>query len=157
MNLNLSKKYMGLLFVIIIFFITMCAFIPNNTAVAQEYVPISETPFIKEGPLPTIEVYLNKIFVFTLGIAGLLAVINITMGGITYITSSSGGSTEAAKAKIADAIKGLLLILATYIILNAVNPEILKFNFLNNKELQPPEEKVGPQSNYTDGWVNKSV
>ena len=61
-----------------------------------------------------------------IGIAAVLAVVMIVMGGIEYMTSELIGNKEAGKDKIRNAIFGLLLALGAWTILNQINPDILK-------------------------------
>jgi len=118
------------MFVFFIVFFAVWSF--WNTAFSQDtYDPISpDLPIesLQKGRVPSLGEYLNEIFTFTLAIAALLAVIRITMGGITYMTSSSGGATGEARETIKSAVLGLLVILATYLILNQINPDILRFD-----------------------------
>ena len=58
--------------------------------------------------------------------AAVLAVIQITIGGVQYMTSSAAGGLEDGKARIRMAIIGLLLILSTYIILQQINPRLVE-------------------------------
>jgi len=105
-----------------------------------EYQPISVLPGIIDDcsvdpttgesvgncDLPTFEEYFSRIFIFVLGIAAILAVVRITIGGIKYMTSSVAGSLEDAKEMIRQAIIGLILLLVSYLILNQINPDLLR-------------------------------
>jgi len=69
--------------------------------------------------------YLNIIIKLVLGIAGVLAMVMIVMGGIEYMTSDLISSKEAGKEQITHAVLGLLLALGAYLILNTINPQLL--------------------------------
>ena len=69
--------------------------------------------------------YLNIIIKLILGIAAVLAMVMITMGGIEYMTSDLVSSKEAGKETIKNAILGLLIALGAYLILNTINPQLL--------------------------------
>jgi ABC-type proline/glycine betaine transport system permease subunit len=98
-----------------------------------QYEPISVVPgVIDSGEIPEIEVFLNNIFEFSIGVAAIIAVVQITLAGLEYMTSNNYGSIANAKDKIWDAIIGLLIILSTYIILSQINPEITKFKLKPN-------------------------
>ncbi|MFA6586129.1 MAG: pilin [Candidatus Paceibacterota bacterium] len=70
--------------------------------------------------------YLNIIIKLILGIAAVLAMVMIVMGGIEYMTSELISGKEAGKETITHAILGLLLALSAYLILNTINPQLLK-------------------------------
>ena len=64
-------------------------------------------------------------YVFIVGISGLAAFVMIIWGGVEYMTSAGNPTrTSEAKDKIQKALLGLLLILASYLILQVINPEL---------------------------------
>ena len=69
--------------------------------------------------------YLNIIIKIITGMAAVLAVIMIVIGGIEYMTSELISSKEAGKERIEHALLGLLLALGAYAILNTLNPSLL--------------------------------
>ena len=78
--------------------------------------------------------YLGGILKLAIAAAGVLAVVMITFGGFEYIMSASVGGKSNAKEIIQNALVGLFLALASYLILYTVNPSltILKFQLPNN-------------------------
>lgn len=77
--------------------------------------------------------YLNWLYKVLLGSTGILALIMIVAGGIMYIFAGASGKPQdvsKAKTMILSAIAGLLLALGSWIILNTINPDLLK-NTLN--------------------------
>lgn len=73
--------------------------------------------------------YINRVFMLAIGIAGVLAVIMIVIGGIQYMTTDIVFTKEEARKRIGGAIWGLLLALGTFMILNTINPDILNLEF----------------------------
>lgn len=72
--------------------------------------------------LPGIVAWLYTFFV---GISGLAAFVMIVWGGVQWMTSQGNpGSTSDAKDKIKMALLGLLLVLASFLILQIINPEL---------------------------------
>src|SRR3989338_3117607 len=69
--------------------------------------------------------YLNIIIKLVIGIAAVLAMVMIVMGGVEYMTSDLISSKEAGKDTIRNAILGLLIALGAYLILNTINPQLL--------------------------------
>ncbi len=72
--------------------------------------------------------FVNTIFLIGIGIAGLLSVIMIILGGLEYMSESVFGKTEAKK-HIGGAILGLILALGAFVLLNTINPDLLKIGF----------------------------
>src|SRR5690606_22709225 len=72
--------------------------------------------------------------------AGILAVIMITLGGIQYMTTDAISGKTEGKAVITRALLGLMLALASWLILYTINPNILNFS-LNPQA--PPQQSSG--------------
>ena len=71
------------------------------------------------------------IYPFALSMAAVLAIAMIVIAGIQMMIPSPGAK-EDAKKKIMNAVLGLLLAVGSYLILNTINPNLLKL------ELKPP-------------------
>lgn len=96
--------------------------------------------------------FFNDVFRIGIGIAALLAVIMIMIGGFEYLTSDIPGQKSDGKEKIKGAVTGLLLILLSVVILNVINPDITGFRLFNETAktgsegapLQgPPKNSIG--------------
>jgi hypothetical protein len=99
--------------------------------------------------------YLNIMFKLFLGVAGVLAVVMIVMGGVQYMTSDLVSSKEEGKKTITNAIFGLLIGLGAVLILNTINPNLLDV-CLNN--LPKAEIVISPETNEeTIGITGKTV
>ncbi len=70
--------------------------------------------------------YLKGILETTIGIAGVLAVIMIVICGIQMMASGSAGGKSAAKECITNAVLGVLLAVGSWLLLNTINPLLLK-------------------------------
>ncbi|PIW78866.1 MAG: hypothetical protein COZ99_04230, partial [Parcubacteria group bacterium CG_4_8_14_3_um_filter_48_16] len=69
--------------------------------------------------------YISAFFNFAVPGTAILAVVMMMYGGVIWLTS--GGSTERisqAKQYISGAISGMVLLLASYLILNTVSPDL---------------------------------
>lgn len=90
---------------------------------------IVDFPDLPGAPDPTsgIPQLIKYIFIFSLGIVGLIGMVAILMGGFSYVTSA-GNPQKAADGKnqILSALLGLLLILGSWVLLNLINPDLLK-------------------------------
>jgi len=69
--------------------------------------------------------YLNIMIKIIIGLVAVIAMVMIVMGGLEYMTSELISSKESGKGKIINAIVGLLIALASYLILNTLNPNLL--------------------------------
>ena len=65
------------------------------------------------------------LYTLIVGISGLAAFVMIVWGGVQYMTSAGNPTkTSDAKDKIKMALLGLLLVLASFLILQVINPEL---------------------------------
>ncbi|MEK7650796.1 MAG: hypothetical protein AAB364_02940 [Patescibacteria group bacterium] len=71
------------------------------------------------------ENYIATAFPLFLAVAVALAVVMIAWGGLQHMLSKVPGSKQDGKEKISNAIWGLLLALAAWLILYTINPQIL--------------------------------
>jgi type IV secretory pathway VirB2 component (pilin) len=101
--------------------------------------------------------YLKGILETTIGIAGILAVIMIVICGIQLMAAGSVSGKSAAKDCISNAIFGVLLAIGSWLLLNTINPLLLKNTLtLNNATtLSTPASVVTTEPNPTSGCVFK--
>jgi len=90
-----------------------------------------------------LQTYIRDLYKFFAGVAGILAVIMIAIGGLLWLFSS-GDSGKITKAKeiIIGAIVGLILVLSSYLILNTVNPALVNFKSLNIKTIEKVKSPI---------------
>ena len=92
-------------------------------------LPIIGDSIITSGGTKGLAEYINIMFRLALGVAGILAVIYIIIGGIQYMMSDSVFNKTEATKRIWGAITGLMIGLSIFIILNTLDPAILKMDF----------------------------
>lgn len=85
----------------------------------------SDGKTIKEISLDT---YIGYIFKFSIALAAFLAVIMIIYAGFEYMLTESVISKGDAKGKIKNALTGLLMVLASYLILRTIDPRLVEIN-----------------------------
>lgn len=94
--------------------------------------------------------YIRNIFVFSIGLAGLLAMAEIVFGAVQYTISAGNPSQQGdAKDRILNAIYGLLLLLSSFIILYAINPNLVTLKASGIKPLPAPpspREALSPRA-----------
>jgi hypothetical protein len=70
----------------------------------------------------------NQLYIWSMGIAAILALLMIVVGG--YITLTSAGNAERAsrgKNYIVSSITGIILLLGAYVLLRTINPDLVDF------------------------------
>ena len=76
---------------------------------------------------------LNQVFQLSITLGGILAMLRIGYAGWLYMgREDMWSSKQHAKDVFRDAIIGLLLLLAIWLILNQINPDILKLKLLQS-------------------------
>jgi len=109
---------------------------PNLRAQAADGVVLLEKLTSNNQVLEKTETltdYLKFIFPLAIGLAALLALVMITIGGIEYIFSAVPGVKSEGLKRIQEAIWGLLLALAAYLILYTINPDLINLSFIIKK------------------------
>ncbi|MEK7066645.1 MAG: pilin [Patescibacteria group bacterium] len=78
---------------------------------------------------PGFQAYMTEILRVGIAVAGLLAVAELTLGGIQYVlASASEKQASAGKERIQNALIGLVIGIAAVLILTVINPDILNSN-----------------------------
>lgn len=150
----------------------------NSTALNTKttYTPLAPLTEELAGPYDTtgdcpLGRYLSIMFKLFMGIAAVLAMIMIFAGGIEYMTSELISSKESGMSKVKNAIGGLLLALAAYLILNEINPKLLNICLGNIPKASivveeddyvggvvPPDSPYnGPAKNCPEGIISVST
>lgn len=164
---NINNKKLPSYFFVVIFVIAV--FIVPSMVLAADATPAQTGTYTLLAPLPlsggatsdtTVTLggeeqfrdYLNNAFKIGITIAILLAVIMIVIGGIQWMGESVFGK-EAGKKKIQDAIWGLVLALAIFLILNTINPDLvnLRLNVENLAETPAYQATVVPAGSVSAG------
>lgn len=83
--------------------------------------------------------YIAGVYRYALGIAAILAVVMIMIGGAQYLIGSSTGgeAVAAAKTRITNAITGLVLVLSAYLVLYITNPALTLLESLALQRIDP--------------------
>lgn len=102
-------------------------------AFSEDYAPLTSGGIPKVTNIETLTItdMLNIFFGISVGIAAVLAVLMIAIGGFKYMTSESALKTSGAKEQISGAIIGLLIVLSAILVLSVINPEIVSLKLFN--------------------------
>jgi Type IV secretion system pilin len=122
---------------------------------AGAFCPLSPDFFNVIGSMPGVNfasgdfgAVVNGIYKLAIRIAGATAVVMFVWSGVQYMTAPLGASgTENAKERMTNAILGLLMLLATWVIFNQINPDILNLQ-INPNPIQALPDTA--QKNGTD-------
>jgi len=79
--------------------------------------------------------FFDKLYIYLIGVAVILAIIMIIWGGLEYSTQDSISKKSDGKSKIYNALFGLVLVLSPVLVFTIINPQILSLN-LNFPELK---------------------
>lgn len=151
MNINnLKLKLRKPLLIISASFILLSIFSINIIAVAEtSYVPLAPLPqtTVADGSTD-LNNYLAGGFKLGIALAGVLAFLMIVIGGFQYLSTDAMTGKEEGKERIERAVGGLVLALASYIILYTINPNLVELDLEFGRQLtQAPEVNRPPSPN----------
>jgi hypothetical protein len=106
----------------------------------------------KAGKEADLTGYVKGIYAFALGIVIAAALGVLVVGGLMYMLSGTITTQEKAREYIWGAIGGLILALAAYLILSAINPDLVKIkepdlNNINTSSDNEPFNSNSPGDN----------
>lgn len=120
---------------------------PLHAADEATYVPLAPLPGVDAEAEATLESYLPAIFQLSIGIAGVLAVIMLILGGLQYMGSETVGGKQDGRDRITAALGGLLLALAAFLILQTINKDLVNFSLdiavVEVEVEEPPDSDPG--------------
>jgi len=127
----------------IVFFLTLIPTIIISASTVPDYILMEPLPGMEEGTAPGLGSYLSNMFKILIGVAGVLAVVVITVGGVQYMTTDAISGKEGGKEKINSAIFGLILALSSVLLLQTIDPAF-KNSSMTLPEVPGPSPTSGP-------------
>lgn len=76
----------------------------------------------------SLAIFFNNLYKYAIGLAGILAVIEIIWGGLEISTKDSVSKQSEGKTRITQAIFGLVLVLSPVLVFSIINPAILNLS-----------------------------
>lgn len=157
MSLKIKKIIVAVEFIaltlIILGGIVDLAFVSAQETGRKQYTLLAPLPFADEKGQVTIDSYIPGIFNLAIGIAGVLAVLMIIIGGVEYMTTDAIQGKTEGKERIKNALWGLLLALVSYILLYTINPKLTVFDLnVNTITTQNIQNVDNPANN---PYINK--
>lgn len=109
--------------------------------------------YVAEGTPVNLVDYIRYIYLFSLGVVGLAAFGAMVYGGSLYMASGAKPALQGeAKEWFKGAIGGLILALASFLILSTINPNLVKLEAPKLPEVQTPASPASP----TYFWEEKT-
>ncbi|MEA3272866.1 MAG: pilin [Patescibacteria group bacterium] len=153
-------------FIIIFIFLFLYIFIFANFTFATEgekdlSIQLSSA---LGGTVSGLPEFIERIYTYMIAIAGGLATVMLMLGGFIYLTAAGDKSKiDKALNMIGNAVIGLFLVIGAYVILNTINPAMLKMEMPEIKtiarvniefaEKAAEAEKIGVDSTGAIGCV----
>lgn len=104
---------------------------PRQIEVNPSYIPLEPLPSSGNSDQSNqFTQYLTTVFRLLIIGGALVAVLMLTIGGVTYMVSEVPGVKLDALDRAKAALLGILIIGASWLILNTINPDLLKFKLL---------------------------
>lgn len=134
-----------------------------QTPQTASFQPLTSIPGIAEAAqAANLPAFLNTLYKICIGAAGVLAVLQIIRGGMTYMLGDSVFEKREARHHIALAIFGLVLVLSPAIVFGIIDPRILDLK-VDTSVLTPDSagSGSGPSANGSDsgasGWTSSDA
>ena len=133
-----SYKLSPAIYAILLLLLVSGIFPSSAAAEPVKYSLIQPIPGVQE--VETFPEYLHYLFPFALGLAALIAVLQIVWGGFRYASSFGDEQTmKDNKDRIEKAIWGLVLALIGYLMLYIINPDLVTLRFFPERVFLPGE------------------
>jgi len=132
----------------IILVFSMLFLFPVFSFAQTEFVPLAPIPGLTDTvETDNLATFFNALYMFAIGAAVVLAIVQLIRAGIMYMGGDSVTKTEQARSIIRDTIFGLLLVLAPALVFGIINPDILNLRLdtsaLNIDQTQDEEGGTG--------------
>ncbi|MDB5195147.1 MAG: hypothetical protein JWO84_331 [Parcubacteria group bacterium] len=112
------------------FILAALIFLPLLThAQGTDFIPLTSLPGLdKVSSANSLAPFLSEIYKICIGLAAVLAVLQIMRAGVMYMGGDSITEKKDARALIGTSLAGLLLVLSPVIVFSIINPNILKLD-----------------------------
>jgi len=125
--------------------------VPVTALEAANYIPLVGIPGVEGNS--SFDNYITSLYVLSISIAGLMAVIKIVISGIKMMMSDVVTARSEAKKDIKGALMGLVVVLAAVLVLTIINPDItnvdLSLQGVNTQDLPSSNGSQGTQTPVT--------
>ncbi len=135
--------------------VVIFSFAPHVFAATQTFTALAPIPGLTANTTSviganTLATFFNNLYKYLIGIAAILAVIEIIWGGLQISTQDSVSKQGEGRERITHAILGLVLVLSPVIVFTIINPSILNLSLnlpgLNTTTSTPTPAGTGTQT-----------
>ncbi len=114
--------------------------VTSKSTGSAKFISLTNFPLFTQGAgIGGMRAFLNSLYKYLIGIAVILAILEIVWGGLLWMGSgASVTSKEKGKNKINMALAGLLLVLSPYLVFQIINPRARLLTFGNPITLETP-------------------
>ena len=109
------------------------------------YVPLEPLPGVNQTGL-NFSTYVSGMFRLFITLGALFAVLMLVLAGISWMTSESPLKLKAAQERATAALYGLLLLVACWLILYTINPNLLRFDLFTSTLNTAAQKNTAPNS-----------
>ncbi len=125
-------------------FIFLLGFLAVNFSLAYSYTPMENIPGF-EGVSEFPE-YISAIYKFAIWAIGIAALLMLSIGGFMYFTSAGNtASLEKAKAVIKDSILGIVAVMAAWLLLYVINPDLIRGNLSSMQNIRVSDSNTSTE------------
>ena len=114
----------------------------------MELAPFMTKAFSESSDLAT---FVNAMFLAAIGIGAMLAVLQLARAGFLYMGSDMWHKKEQARHLMQDAGVGLLILMAVWLVLSQINPQLLNLDVLRGIKSLPAGGGAAPSSGNPTG------
>lgn len=135
-------KYVRFIILFLLASIPLAVFAQEDST---KFVPLTNVPFLEAaGNASTLPKFLNDLYRICIGLAAVIAVLQIMRAGVMYMGGDSVTEKKEAKNLIGLAIGGLILVLSPVVVFSIINPDILslKINGIQDLVASAPAESL---------------
>jgi len=110
-------------------------------------------PGYGQGETTDLPQIIKYIYLFSLGIVGVVALLSMIIGAAQYVMSAGNASKASdAKDRIFSAILGIIILVASVLILRTINPDLVNIGFVL-PTITPPHDTGGDGDGGTANYV----
>ena len=109
----------------------ICLGLVPHAFAAQNFVPLAGIPGLTQNVPETaagLAGFFNNLYKYLIGLAAILALIEIIWGGLEISTKDSVSKQSNGRKRITQAIFGLVLVLSPVVVFSIINPSILNLS-----------------------------
>lgn len=97
----------------------------NGNGNLPPYVPLEPLPGFDQSGTTDFSTFINSLFKIIIAVGAIIAVGMLVFSGVVYMVSGAVGTKSAALKRIRATLWGLLLLIASWLLLYTINPRLV--------------------------------